>query len=57
MEGGEEDVVAYNQRIINLWETTKVCNKFCKTIKFEQELSDDDKTCLSNFLLKKTPFF
>ena len=47
----EEDVATYNRRIIGLWETTKFCNKLCKTVKYEQELSDDDKSCLSmNFL-------
>ena len=44
MEG--EDTISYNKRLITLWETTKFCNKLCKTVKFE-ELSDDDKSCLS----------
>lgn len=56
MEG--ENVADYNLRMIRLWETTKVCSKFCKTVKYEQELSDDDKSCLSRkfFFLSKILF-
>ena len=45
MEG--DDVVSHNKRMISLWEAAKVCSKLCKTVKFEEQLNDDDKSCLS----------
>lgn len=45
MEG--DDVVSHNKKVISLWETTKLCSKVCKTVKFEENLSDDDRSCLS----------
>lgn len=47
----DEDVATYNKRMIKMWETTKFCSKFCKTVRIDQDLSEEDKSCLSNTII------